>query len=327
MVASKNTLIFVGTAAVAAQFAAGAVQTLGQNGQCLGVSGTPSAGGQVALASCNANNGQQTSTGQQWVISSGNNAGVKLFGTNFCLDGQADQAGENAIIAECSGSGSQTWYLTGDDRVAITGGTQCLQSSGSNAQTGNCAPGVSSQAWTPTFLFDEPSTTSSASSAASNATSSAASAASSVSGGAVGVGGSATSAASGAVSGASSAVGSATSAAAGATSSAASAASGASSAAASAASGASSTLGSAVSGASSAAASAVSGASSAVESATAAAGSAAGQATSAAGSATSAAGSAASSAASGGNSAGFAKVGMPSVVAVLGAIAGAFLVL
>ena len=44
-----------------------AVHSLGQNGQCLQVSGTPGDGSAVVLGECNENNAQRESTGQQWV--------------------------------------------------------------------------------------------------------------------------------------------------------------------------------------------------------------------------------------------------------------------
>jgi hypothetical protein len=57
-------LFFLATQA-AVSFAA--VNSLGQNGQCLQVSGTPADGSAVVLGGCNANNAQRESTGQQWV--------------------------------------------------------------------------------------------------------------------------------------------------------------------------------------------------------------------------------------------------------------------
>lgn len=62
-------------------------------------------------------------------------------------------------------------YLTPDDRIAITGGTQCLTAAGSNAETQNCAPGINSQAFAPTLLFDTDTASSSAASASSTASS------------------------------------------------------------------------------------------------------------------------------------------------------------
>lgn len=116
----------------------------------------------MTLEACNGSNNQQTSTGQQWIIQEGNNQGVKLFGTNLCLDAQTNPtAGRPTLVYPCIGTGPQTWvsisdcdcrivliflqYLTPDDRVAITGGTQCLSASGGNAETQDCAPGVDAE--------------------------------------------------------------------------------------------------------------------------------------------------------------------------------------
>ncbi|WWC63737.1 uncharacterized protein I303_106342 [Kwoniella dejecticola CBS 10117] len=307
--------------ATLAQTAFAAVQSLGSGGQCLQVSGTPAENSNVVLGSCNSANSQQTSTGQQWIISEGNNAnGVQLFGTNFCLDAQTSPApGRQVVIATCQQNPSQIWYLTGDNRVAITGGTQCLSASGSNAETQNCAPNVASEAWEPTFLFDETAASSSASSSA-NASSTASGVAGGVAGGAAS---SAASGASAATSGASAAVGSGASAVSGATSAAASGASAAVSGASGAAATATSGAGSVAGDATSAAGQATSGAGSVAGDAT----SAVGAATSAAGSAAGQATSAAALAAGGGSSAGFSKITLAPLSAILGVAIGAICIL
>ncbi|WVR09272.1 hypothetical protein IAU60_006337 [Kwoniella sp. DSM 27419] len=336
----STTTTAIITSAALAQLAAGAaVQSLARGNDCLQVSGTPSSGSQVTLGACNSNNAQMTSTGQQWVISSGNNAGVQLYNTNFCLDAQDDTPGGAVIVADCNGSGSQTWYLTGDNRVAITGGTQCLQQ-GSQVETQNCAPGIDEQAWVPNLLFDTNQASSSAGGVAGGAaTASGASGESSVLSMANGLAsassviGSATSAASAAASsaasGASSVAGAAasgaSSVASGAASGASSVASGASSAAAQATSGASSVANQATSGAGSAAGQATSGAGSVAGQATSGAGSVAGQATSVVGSAAGAATSAVGSA--GGSSAALPRVALPLAFTGLGAMLAAALVL
>ncbi|WRT69913.1 uncharacterized protein IL334_006904 [Kwoniella shivajii] len=286
--------------AALAQTSLAAVQTLTSGGQCLQVSGTPANGSPVTLGSCNSANSQMTSTGQQWVISSGNNAGVQLFGTSFCLDAQTQPApGRQVVVATCSQAASQTWYLTADNRIAITGGTQCLDLSGTNPQTQNCAPNIATQAWSPTFLFDTPTSSSSASSTAS---------ASGAAGGVV-AGGAASSAASGASS----------------------VASGASSMASAGASGASSVAGAATSGAASAGSAATSGAGSVAGAATSGAGSVAGAATSAGGAATSAIGSAAGAAtsavAAGGSSSAWSRVAMVPLPVTFGVVLGAICLL
>lgn len=105
-----------------------------------------------------------SSTGQQWVISPGNNQGVQLYGTDLCLDAQSNpEAGRLVLVYPCIGTNPQTWvstaskivagysktfalqYLTPDDRIAITGGTQCLSVAGSNAETQRCGPSIDAQ--------------------------------------------------------------------------------------------------------------------------------------------------------------------------------------
>lgn len=44
-------------------------------------------------------------------------------------------------------------YLTFDNRIAITGGTQCLTVLGSNTETQNCAPGIDLQASSSSTMF------------------------------------------------------------------------------------------------------------------------------------------------------------------------------
>jgi hypothetical protein len=49
------------------------------------------------------------------------------------------------------GTAAQHWYFTGDKRLAITGGTQCLDFSTTSGapQTYACTPGNTNQVWTP----------------------------------------------------------------------------------------------------------------------------------------------------------------------------------
>ena len=144
-------------------------------------------------------------------------------------------------VSNCAGTGSQTWWLTGDNRMsvplilsspdvhsfihpcsplehsrlagtqmflrpllpllkhtlaclksglltcsAITGGDQCLQSSGTDAITQNCGPGITGQAWTPTFLFDENDSTSASGFSSASASGTSATGAAGVIGGAAG---------------------------------------------------------------------------------------------------------------------------------------------
>ncbi|KAJ9114568.1 hypothetical protein QFC20_001442 [Naganishia adeliensis] len=327
----STATLFLVLAALAQSSTAAPVHQLAQGGQCLSVP-NPSDGATVTLAACNsANNNQATTTNQQWVIQEGNNQRVQLFGTDLCLDAQIDPApGRPTVVYPCIGSGPQTWYLTPDDRIAITGGTQCLTAAGSNAETQNCAPGINSQAFAPTLLFDTDTASSSAASASSTA--------SSTNGGGIIGGG----------------VGSATSSVASATSQVASSASSAAGQLSSSLASVSSSISSAVAGASQSASSAVSAATASTSSAIAGAGnsapqpslelprwpgassgaSAAGsQATGGVGSATQAVGSgvsaatsaagAATSAATSGSGSSLPNFGLPAVVSIFGIAIGA----
>ncbi|GHJ84849.1 hypothetical protein NliqN6_1251 [Naganishia liquefaciens] len=166
MMFSSTTLILA-LAALARSSNAAQVHQLANNGQCLTVA-NPNSGASVTLAACDSDNNQMSSTGQQWVISPGNNQGVQLYGTNLCLDAQSNpEAGRLVLVYPCIGTNPQTWYLTPDDRVAITGGNQCLSVAGSNAETQRCGPSIDAQAFNPTFLFDTPSSSSASSTASS----------------------------------------------------------------------------------------------------------------------------------------------------------------
>ena len=138
MVSSITLLTTV--AALAAQgINAIAIQSIQQNGNCLQVDGTPRVGSNVILSGCNPNNAlSATQTNQQWSIQLGNNDAVQLLGTLLCLDVASDTPDQQARLAVCNGSPTQTWYLTDDDHIAITGGNQCLIVNDNNAVTSTC---------------------------------------------------------------------------------------------------------------------------------------------------------------------------------------------
>ncbi|KAK6903420.1 hypothetical protein I203_106923 [Kwoniella mangroviensis CBS 8507] len=99
-------------------------------------------------------NGVQVKTTQcqyapRWDINPGSGS-VILSGTNFALDaGTGTENGEIVKIWESyPGLFQQTWYLTDDYRIAITGGNQCLDE-GDNygTQTWQCTPYNNNQVW------------------------------------------------------------------------------------------------------------------------------------------------------------------------------------
>ncbi|WWC59780.1 uncharacterized protein I303_102342 [Kwoniella dejecticola CBS 10117] len=86
-----------------------------------------------------------------WNINPGSGS-IILAGTNFALDaGTGTQNGEGVKIWQSySGLRQQTWYLTNDRRIAITGGNQCLDQYNDDSGTHiwQCGAGNINQIWT-----------------------------------------------------------------------------------------------------------------------------------------------------------------------------------
>ncbi|WVQ79830.1 hypothetical protein IAT38_001930 [Cryptococcus sp. DSM 104549] len=95
----------------------------------------------------------------KWDISPGSGS-VILHGTNYALDaGTGDQNNEALKIwTSYPGLFQQTWYLTDDDHIAITGGNQCLDEGDNGPQTYNCFGDNINQIWR-IYFPDEPSVT------------------------------------------------------------------------------------------------------------------------------------------------------------------------
>jgi len=81
-----------------------AVQAIQQGSNCLRVGNNPSsgsainAGDPVTLGECNNNNLlSATFTGQQWLVTRGNNDGLTLYGTGLCLDAGNDTPNQNIV--------------------------------------------------------------------------------------------------------------------------------------------------------------------------------------------------------------------------------------
>jgi len=113
-------------------------------------------------------------TATRWDISPGSGS-VIVSGTNFALDAGVNP--HNNVPAKVwtsyPGLEQQTWYLTDDNRIAITGGNQCLDEGDSGPQTYQCTTGNTNQIW---YVGSAPAPTSSSSSATSTSSSSSASA-------------------------------------------------------------------------------------------------------------------------------------------------------
>ncbi|WVR04858.1 hypothetical protein IAU60_001870 [Kwoniella sp. DSM 27419] len=94
-----------------------------------------------------------------WDISPGSGS-VVLHGTNFSLDaGTGTQNNEIVKIWQSyPGLFQQTWYLTDDNRIAITGGNQCLDQGPSGPQTYQCTQYNTNQVWLLVYPNDPPVT-------------------------------------------------------------------------------------------------------------------------------------------------------------------------
>ncbi|KAK4686028.1 hypothetical protein P7C73_g4100, partial [Tremellales sp. Uapishka_1] len=91
-----------------------------------------------------------------WDIDYGSGS-ILLHGTSYALDAGTTPANNQDLhLYTSSGVSQQTWFFTGDNRIAITGGTQCLDESVSGPQTYQCTPEDTNQVW---FLYDVGSST------------------------------------------------------------------------------------------------------------------------------------------------------------------------
>ncbi|WWD21761.1 hypothetical protein CI109_106248 [Kwoniella shandongensis] len=91
--------------------------------------------------------------GAYWDINPGSGS-VILTGTTLALD--AGLGTENNEIVKLwtsyPGLFQQTWYLTDDNRIAITGGNQCLDEGDNGPQTYQCTTGNTNQIW---YIVDD----------------------------------------------------------------------------------------------------------------------------------------------------------------------------
>ncbi|AAW41073.1 hypothetical protein CNBA5520 [Cryptococcus deneoformans B-3501A] len=97
-------------------------------------------GVQVVTVSCD--------QAQTWDINPGSGS-VILHGTNFALDAGTGSDNNEGVKIWTSYPGlfQQTWFLTGDQRIAITGGNQCLDEGDNGPQTYQCTPYNTNQVW------------------------------------------------------------------------------------------------------------------------------------------------------------------------------------
>ncbi|WVQ80075.1 hypothetical protein IAT38_002176 [Cryptococcus sp. DSM 104549] len=112
----------------------------GVNGQCLNPVAGAGDGTIVGTTNCD--------NAALWDIEEGSGS-VILHGTNFALDA-TDGRTNNQLVKLWTSYPTlfqQTWYLTPDRRIAITGGDQCLDQGPSGPQTYKCTYMNDNQVW------------------------------------------------------------------------------------------------------------------------------------------------------------------------------------
>ncbi|CAD6585778.1 MAG: hypothetical protein TREMPRED_004236 [Tremellales sp. Tagirdzhanova-0007] len=116
----------------------------GRDGKCLSLSVTapfPSNGAEVFTEPCSA--------ASLWDIDEGSGSILLAAHTGFALDAGSNPQNNGGLKVWQSYPGlfQQTWYLTGDNRIAITGGNQCLDEDATNVQIYQCTTGNTNQVW------------------------------------------------------------------------------------------------------------------------------------------------------------------------------------
>ncbi|KAK1921148.1 ricin B lectin domain-containing protein [Papiliotrema laurentii] len=132
-----------------------------RSGLCLSAAPKTGVGSQVTVTSCD------DFWAHTWTINPG--SGSVLLGdgsSGLALDAGTNPAdgGKLKVWTSYPGLYQQTWYLTDDNRIAITGGTQCLDDGGDGvgAQTWTCTTGNTNQIWYVEGTGPSPSSSSSA---------------------------------------------------------------------------------------------------------------------------------------------------------------------
>ncbi|WRT63113.1 uncharacterized protein IL334_000016 [Kwoniella shivajii] len=112
-----------------------------RNRKCLSPIGTAGDGMQVTTVAC--------AQAKTWDINPGSGSVLLHENNKFALD--AGTGRDNNEIVKLWTSYptlfQQTWYLTGDKRIAITGGDQCLDEGDTGSQTWRCTTGNTNQIW------------------------------------------------------------------------------------------------------------------------------------------------------------------------------------
>lgn len=115
----------------------------GRDGKCLAAAPKTGYGSEVNTVDC-----AETAWVTLWDIDEGSGS-VLLHGTELALDAGENPVDGGALKVWTSYPGlyQQTWYLTPDNRIAITGGTQCLDEGDDGAQVWTCTTGDDNQVW------------------------------------------------------------------------------------------------------------------------------------------------------------------------------------
>lgn len=112
-----------------------------RDGLCLVAAPKTGVGSAVTSENC-----ANTQGAKYWDINPGSGS-VVLSGTNLALDAGENPGNNGALKVWTSYPGlyQQTWYLTDDERIAITGGDQCLDEGDNGIQTYQCTTGNTNQ--------------------------------------------------------------------------------------------------------------------------------------------------------------------------------------
>ncbi|WRT64499.1 uncharacterized protein IL334_001431 [Kwoniella shivajii] len=135
-----TTLSFVTSSPIQKRYSAAKIQSV-QDGLCLAPFTTWTNGTVVGTTGCD-----QAAT---WDINPGSGS-IILHGTTWALQAQGGGSTNNAAVVlwkSSPGVFAQTWYLTGDNRIAITNGVQCLDEGSTGPQTYQCTDFNTNQAW------------------------------------------------------------------------------------------------------------------------------------------------------------------------------------
>ncbi|WVW84307.1 hypothetical protein I302_106341 [Kwoniella bestiolae CBS 10118] len=114
-----------------------------REGKCLGVKSPAEVGSAVESVNCTTAEPDYLT---KWDINPGSGS-VILFGTGLALDAGSVPGNNGALKVWTSYPTlyQQTWYLTADNRIAITGGDQCLDQGDEGIQTYECTTGNTNQ--------------------------------------------------------------------------------------------------------------------------------------------------------------------------------------